>query len=381
MSHALNGHAARAASLPPTGYLFFAACLCLTLFGIVALSSAGRAFSSDPHFILKRQTLWLAAALPACAFGYFVPLCLLRKWSPLIALGGLGILALVMVPGVGLNINGAQRWIDLGFMRMQPSEFAKPALVIALAACLAACQRHLKTFWRGFVLPSTLIGLFCGLIIIEPDFGTALLFGAMGFTVMFIVGVRLWYLLPTVIGGMAAFATLVYYDPVRLARITSFLDVEGNKQDSAYQLWQALLAFGVGGTDGVGLGNGRQQLSFLPEAHTDFVCAIIGEEFGLVATLAIVLVFFFLFILVVWNLRKAPDLFGFVIALGAALFICFQAIINLGVVTGLLPTKGMSLPFISYGGSNLVVMFLFAGLILNCFRAWEAPPLPGPSEL
>lgn len=372
---ALSGH------LPLTGYLCLFCAVALTAFGLVALSSAGRAFSADPYFILKRQTLWLLPAMLACVAAYQFPLELLRRYVWLLALGGFGLLGLVLVPDVGVSVNGARRWLDLGFARLQPSDFAKPLMVLVLAHYLAANQRYARTFFRGYLMPCGLMGLFCGLILLQPDFGTTVLFAAVGFTLLFVVGVRLLYLVPTVIAGLIAFGTLVYYDPVRLRRITSFLDVEANRDDSAYQLFQGMLAFGVGGVDGIGLGQGRQQLSFLPEAHTDFIFPIIGEELGLIATMAVVCLFVLLLLCVVVNLRKAPNLFTFNVALGCILFIAYQCLINIGVVTGLLPTKGMSLPFISYGGSNLVVMFAMIGLILNCFREWEAPPLRGPREL
>jgi cell division protein FtsW len=198
---------------------------------------------------------------------------------------------------------------------------------------------------------------------------------------LFLVGVRLWYLLPTCFFGVSLFSLAVYLDPVRLRRITSFLDVEANRSDSSYQLWQSILAFGAGGTSGVGLGNGRQQLSYLPEAHTDFILPVIGEELGLWTTLTIAMLFLVLFLCVLLCIRKAPDLFQFTLMMGAVLFITFQALINMGVVTGLLPTKGISLPFISYGGSNLVVMFIMCGIILNCLRVGAASPLLRPREL
>ena len=159
------------------------------------------------------------------------------------------------------------------------------------------------------------------------------------------------------------------------------MDVEANANDSGYQLWQGMLAFGVGGVDGVGLGLGRQQVHFLPEAHTDFIFPVIGEELGLFCTLLIVVLFLFLFLGSYWKLRNAPRVFEYQLALGAVLFISLQAIINMGVVTGLLPTKGMSLPFISYGGSNLVVTFVFLGWVVNVFRKWESPEGLQPREL
>jgi cell division protein FtsW len=367
--------------LPLHGYLLLALVVALTLVGLLALSSAGRAFSSDPTHIVSRQAVWLLPALLGMAAAYWVHPARLRALCPWLTLLAVGLLVLVLIPGIGVSVNGARRWLDIGFARLQPSDFAKPALVLLMAHYLALTQRKRETFSKGFFVPMSLLGLFCVLIILEPDFGTTALFGAVGITLMFVSGIRLLYLIPTVMAAGTLFGTLVYLDPVRLQRITSFMDVEGNKQDTAYQLWQGLVAFGVGGRSGVGLGQGRQQLNFLPEAHTDFIYPIIAEELGLVATMGIAVAFLLMFLVVVLNLRKAPDLYQCLLALGCICFITYQALINIGVVTGLLPTKGMSLPFISYGGSNLLVMYILIGLILNGFREWEAPVLPHPSEL
>ena len=192
---------------------------------------------------------------------------------------------------------------------------------------------------------------------------------------LFLAGVRLRFLIPTGIFALTLFAIAIYNDPVRLARITSFLNVDGNRADSSYQLWQGILAFVAGGFDGVGLGVGRQQMSFLPEAHTDFIFAIVGEELGFVFTAGVVILFMTLFFVGVMQLKRAPDLYQYLLVVGALLLITYQALINIGVVTGCLPTKGMSLPFISYGGSNLVLMFTLTGIILNGFRSWRMPTL------
>lgn len=353
----------------------------LTVIGLVALSSAGRSFAADPYFIFRRQLLWLAIAMVAGMGALLIDLEKARRFTWVAVAGALALLVLVLLPGVGVSVNGARRWLDLGPMRLQPSDLAKVVLVFAMAHYFAANQRKRETFLRGFFLPGLLVGLFGGLIILEPDFGTAFLFGIVGCCMMFLSGTRLSYLIPTGLVALALFSVAVYFDPVRLERITSFLDVEGNKSDGAYQLWQGLVAFGTGGVEGVGLGNGRQQLAYLPEAHTDFIFPVIGEELGFVFTGLIVMLFLILFACGTLALRRAPNLFQFLLVTGSLLFLTLQALINMGVVTGLLPTKGMSLPFISYGGSNLVVMFLFTGIVINCLRSWEEPVLHRPREL
>jgi len=353
-----------------TAYVVLVA-LSLTILGLVMLFSAGAVRGAQD--LLFKQIVWVVISFTLGAYLTFVDLRWLRDRSYLIF--GLCLLGLVLtlVPGLGVKVNGAQRWIGLGSLRIQPSEFAKIGLVLLLAKYFADKQRNIKGFLYGFLTPSLLIGLICGLIILQPDFGTCFLCGAVGAIMMFQAGVGLRWLLPVAGLAVGCFSLLVYFDPVRIRRVTSFLDVEANANDSAYQLWQGMLAFGVGGMEGVGLGMGRQQMYFLPESHTDFIFPVIGEELGVVVTLSILVAFAVLFILVGWRLRQLSKMYDFLIALGALLFISLQAIINMGVVTGCLPTKGMSLPFISYGGSNLVVTLIFVGLLINILLKQDRP--------
>jgi len=377
-------HAFRYLRRPGAGWGLLACVVVLTALGLIMLTSAGASHSgstADPFYLFRKQSVWLALAMVAGAVAALINLDWLGKMSHWIAGGVLLLLALVLVPQVGVEVNGARRWLDLKLMRLQVSDLAKIAMVIWLAYYFGTRQRQVKEFVAGFVYPCMMIGLFCGLIFLEPDFGTTALCGAVGFSMMYLAGARLWYLIPSSLLGVIGFSVAVYLDPVRLRRITSFLDVEGNKADSGYQLWQGILAFGAGGPDGVGLGQGRQQLYYLPEAHTDFIFPVIGEELGLVATAGVVLLFAAIFAFCVSALRRAPNLYQFLLATGALLFLTLQAIINMGVVTGLLPTKGMSLPFISYGGTNLVTMFVLVGLIFNCLASWSAKPLLKPREI
>ena len=356
-----------------------AASLAMAMLGLVMLFSAGAVKGAQS--LLVKQLIWLGISMVAFLYAAFMDLTWLRNRSWL--LYGLCVIRLLMVlvPGLGVKVNGAQRWLGLGPLRVQPSEFAKLGIVLILASYFASNQRDKATLIRGFLMPSAIIGTFCVLIILQPDFGTCFLCGAVAATMMFHSGTSLRWLLPVASLVVGLFSVLVYFDPVRIRRVTSFLDVEANANDSGYQLWQGMLAFGVGGVDGVGLGLGRQQVHFLPEAHTDFIYPVIGEELGLICTFIILLLFLFLFIGSYWRLRSAPRVFEYQLALGAVLFISLQAIINMGVVTGLLPTKGMSLPFISYGGSNLMVTFVFLGWIVNVFRKWDSPQGVHPREL
>ena len=343
----------------------------LTMIGLVMLFSAGAVRGAQD--LLFKQIVWVLISLSAGFYASVVNLEWLRNRSVIIFAICIFGLVLTLLPGVGVKVNGAQRWIGLGPLRIQPSEFAKIGIILGLAKYFADQQREIGSLLRGFFYPSLLIGGVCGLIILQPDFGTCFLCGAVGATLMFQAGVGLRWLLPVAGLAVSAFSILVYFDPVRVRRVTSFLDVEANANDSAYQLWQGMLAFGVGGVDGVGLGMGRQQMYFLPEAHTDFIFPVIGEELGLVATLSILLAFLTMFLIVGKRLRHISRMYEYLLAMGALLFVVLQAIINMGVVTGCLPTKGMSLPFISYGGSNLVVTFIFIGLIINVMRRKDNP--------
>ena len=351
----------------------------LTMVGLVMLFSAGAVRGAQD--LLIKQIVWVAASLLIGGYASIVNLEWLRNRTVLIF--GLCLLGLVLtlIPGIGVKVNGAQRWIGLGSLRIQPSEFAKIGMVLLLAKYFSDQQRLVSSLVKGFLLPSIFIGSVCGLILLQPDFGTCFLCGTVGAILMFQAGVSLRWLLPVAGLAVSVFSVLVYFDPVRIRRVTSFLDVEANANDSAYQLWQGMLAFGVGGVEGVGLGMGRQQMYFLPEAHTDFIFPVIGEELGLVATLAILIAFFILFFSVGIKLRQVARLHEYILAMGALLFVVLQAIINMGVVTGCLPTKGMSLPFISYGGSNLVVTFIFVGLIINVMRRKDHPSPIHPREL
>lgn len=367
--------------IPPIGLFIILIVVGLTFLGLVILFSASQSMHDDPTVLLKKQLIWLVLATIAGGIALMVNLEALREYAYWLAAGSVLLLALVLIPGIGVEVNGARRWMDFGFMRLQVSEIGKLGLIFSMAHYLATYRRDFNRVLKGYFYPCVLLAIFCSLIILEPDYGTAFLCGAVGGCLMSLAGVRLKFLIPTAFAALSLFSVAVYHDPIRLSRITSFLDVEGNRSDSAYQLWQGILAFGAGGIHGVGLGSGRQQMSFLPEAHTDFIFAIVGEELGFLFTSGVVLLFMTLFFVGVLQLKRAPNLYQYLLVMGALLFITFQALINIGVVTGCLPTKGMSLPFISYGGSNLVFMFVLTGIILNGFRSWELPALRGQREL
>lgn len=351
----------------------------LALLGLTVLFSASASFRTDPYFFIKRQVIWVVIAVCAGWVVSRVDLEHARRYAWIIWGAAIVLLILVLIPGIGVKVNGARRWIDFGLMRLQVSDVAKFAMVFALAHYCNLNQRHMGTLMRGFLIPAAGVGVTAILILVEPDFGTAALTGFVGVTMLYLAGVRLKWFVPAVASAVLLFAVAIAHNPNRLHRITSFLDVEANRGDGAYQLWQAMLAFGAGGIEGVGLGNGRQQNAFLPEAHTDFIFAIVGEELGLGFTLGVVVLFMVILGAGLVQLRRAPNLFGYLLVSGMLLMMMLQAIVNLGVVTGVLPTKGMSLPFISYGGSNLLLMGVIVGVFFNTQRAWGRPNL-GPDR-
>jgi cell division protein FtsW len=345
----------------------------LVAIGLAALFSASSNAKGGPTAYLYKQLIFLALAIGAGWLVDRTDLEQLRKFSWAAAAVALLALVIVLIPHIGITVKGSRRWLGLGGVRLQVSEFAKLGMVFSLSHYLALNQNRLHDFWKGFAIPCAWTGFFAVLILAEPDFGSAFLTAAIGVILIYLAGGRLKFIVPAISVALLGFAVLVLHNPNRLRRITSFLDVEANRSEGAYQLWQAILAFAAGGVDGVGLGNGRQQNYFMPEPHTDFIFAVIAEELGLIGTLLVVSLFVTIFVAGLRHVRRAPNLFQFLLVTGCLLLVSLQAIINLAVVTGMMPTKGMALPFISAGGSNLLLMGLLVGLIVNTARTWERP--------
>jgi cell division protein FtsW len=330
---------------------------------------------------LRQQLVWCAFGLAGCAAAAAVDY---RRWKK-IALWLLAfsafLLVLVYVPVIGYATKGAHRWIGLPHVphtpRFQPSELAKLALILFLAAYGERHQRHMGSFKKGLAVPGAVILAILLLIFFEPDRGCTILLAAVAGTMMVVAGVRLLYLIPPVLAAMGVLAWSLIHDPMRLTRILAWLHPEQSKGNAGYQAYEAMIAFGSGGWTGLGLGNSRQKLGgwsgFVPEHHTDFIFPIIGEELGLVTTLTVVLLFMVLVFCGVYIARRAGDTFGLLLGTGLTFMIGIQAVINMGVVTSLLPNKGMPLPFISYGGSNLLLMLVSVGLLLSISRSATEP--------
>lgn len=357
--------------------------LALLGFGLVMVYSASALRAAevygDPAYYLKRELVW--AALGICAMVAVARMRYERlAWlaGPALAVS-LVLLVLVLVPGVGKVAGGARRWLAFGPMRLQPTEMAKVALLAFVAKALHRRQEEVGSFADFFVPVMVISGLTCGLMLLEPDLGSPVLLMGAVLAVLFIGGCRLPHLLLVLVSAAPAAFFLVLSTDYRRERLLAFLDPWKYAQDEGYQVTQSLIALGAGGPLGVGLGRGMQKLWFLPAAHTDFILSVIGEELGLLGTMAVVTLFA---ILVVRGFRagsRAPNPFGQYLAYGLSTLLGLQAVMNVAVVTSSMPTKGIPLPFVSYGGSSLLFTMVSVGALLNISRhgiSWSAEPMP-----
>jgi cell division protein FtsW len=339
----------------------------LLALGLVMLYSATMTTSAGVHDLMM-QIVWCILGFALCVMATSLDYQLLKKlaWP---AYGfALILLAMVFAPLIGHASHGAHRWIGRGHMTLQPSEFAKIALIIVLAWYGDRNQRHMHTFQRGILIPMTIIGAILGLIFVEPDRGQTILLAAVSGAVLLVAGVRWRFILIPVALGAAGLAFSLFHDSMRKGRISAWLHPEAHAGGAALQAQQAMIGLGNGGWCGVGLGNGLQKNGYLPEIQTDFIFANIGEELGLIATLFVVLSFVVIAICGIYIAMHSRDTFGFLLASGITFLISLQAAINIGVVTSALPNKGLPLPFISYGGSNLLAMLICIGLLFSVAR-------------
>ncbi|MDE2679914.1 MAG: putative lipid II flippase FtsW [Verrucomicrobiota bacterium] len=345
----------------------------LLALGMVMLYSAGMATGGARYLIM--QLVWGGFGLAVCFAATSIDYRILQRFAMPLFIGTLVLLVLVLIPGIGIKLNGARRWFDLGPMNFQPSELAKITLLIAIAAWADEHVKKMREFRYGLLLPGAFIGLTLGLVFLGPDFGTTMLLATVCCILLFVAGTHWKYLIPPMGAGAAAITVAIMNDPLRMKRITAFLHPEQHREDTGFQAYQAMLALGSGGSTGLGLGNGRQKLGFVPEHHTDFIFSVIGEELGVVASLLVVLAFAAIVICGLYIAWHSRDRFGMILGTGITFLIGLQAFINIGVVTSALPNKGLPLPFISYGGSSLVMMLGSVGVLLSIAnRAGESPP-------
>ena len=356
----------------------------LLLGGFVILASASISISdnatSNPFFYLQRQLL--AAAIGAIAGGVclFIPMQVWRNLGPLMLFMGLALLVVVLIPGIGYEVNGSRRWVRVGIMNLQVSEPARLCFLMYLSGYLVRRSKPLREQFVGFLRPMLVLTLACMLLLQEPDFGAAIVLLATALVMLFVAGARIRDFIVFFSAAVVAMAALAVTSPYRLKRLTGFLDPWADPYNSGFQLTQSLIAIGRGEWFGVGLGESVQKLFYLPEAHTDFVFAVFAEEFGLLGSLCLIA----LFLALLWRIFKlgirahdAERFFEAYMAIGLGTWLGLQAFINVGVNMGLLPTKGLTLPLISYGRSSLIVTMICIGLLLRIHHelAVDAKPV------
>ena len=362
-----------------SAYILFLAVLALLVIGIVMLFSTS-AYARDSHgdvyFFIKRQAIWIGVGLVACIFAALMNYQFWQKTWGLWFAVALAALALCYIPHIGMRINGSRRWVGYGPITFQPSEFAKIATIIFLAAWFARREKPDGNVFSEFIIPLAIISVPAALVLGEVDLGTTALIGTTAFVVMFIAGTNpLWLggLATAGLGGLLVVATQI---SERMGRLSAFLHPQNYKDDAGLQQMQALIAWGSGGMDGLGLGNGRQKMLYLPYAHTDFIFPIIGEELGLRFSLLVVFLFVVIIVCGIMIALHARDRFGLLLGCGIVSLLALQAAVNIGVTTSLLPNKGLPLPFISYGGSNLAACMFGIGVLVNIYRQGILEPPP-----
>ena len=327
----------------------------------------------DTFFFLKRHMIFLLIGAVLTFFVMAVDYKKFRKYAkPLISVS-LFLLVLVLIPGIGREVSGARRWFRFKFISFQPSELASMAVIIYVADFIARKEGSIKQFLRGFLPPVCVLGITALLILAQPDLGTTVALGVVVFIMLFVAGVRVSYLLSMLLASIPLFFILIFNVPYRRMRILAFLNPWLDPKGTGFQIIQSQVALGSGGIFGVGLGHSRQKLFYLPAAHTDFIFSIIGEELGLLGTLGIIILFMIFIQQGLKIIRYSTDKFGYFLALGLILMISLKAIINIGVSCGLLPTKGLPLPFISYGGSSFIFDMVSVGILINIARTGEYP--------
>ena len=346
--------------------------LALLLGGFVILASASISISEgatgNPFFYLQRQLFAAAIGLVAGGICLFLPMSLWRNLGPLMLLGGFFLLTVVLVPGIGYEVNGSTRWVRFGVINLQVSEPARLCFLVYLAGYLVRRNKSLREEFTGFLRPMIVLALASMFLLAEPDFGAAVVLMVTALAMMFVAGARIRDFLVFVVLGIVAMGALAIASPYRLARLQSFLDPWADQFGAGFQLTQSLIAIGRGEWLGVGIGESVQKLFYLPEAHTDFIFAVYAEEFGLIGSVALI----GLFLALIWRVFKlamraadAERFFEAYIAIGIGTWLGIQAFVNIGVNMGLLPTKGLTLPLVSYGRSSMIITMVCIALLLR----------------
>ncbi len=368
---------------PPADRLLLLVTLVLVGLGIVMLYSASAIRAQerfgDPTFFLKKQFVYAVIGLLAMAWAAGRNLKTFQRLTPILFLGSLFLLLLVLIPYIGLRINGARRWIRFFGLSFQPAELAKLAVILFLASYFARRQDRLDSYLDGFVPPLFLTGLMTGLIILQPNFGTAAILVGVAAVIFFVGGARITHLVATGVAAMPVFLFLILRSSHGRTRLLALVDPGRASATATYQAVQSSYALGPGGLLGRGLGDSMQKLFFLPEPHTDFIFAIVGEEMGFLGCMLVLL----LFGLFLWRGTRAAvragDPYACNLAIGITGLVVGQAALNMAVVSGLLPTTGVPLPFMSFGGSSLTIMLFGVGILLSISRR-SAGPFAGSNE-
>lgn len=350
----------------------FTITIILIALGIVMIYSASSIYAlekyKDSFFFLKRHLVFVCLgallALAVMAMDYRS----LRRWARPLVLLAILLLVLVLIPGIGREVAGARRWFRFQSISFQPSEFANLAIIVYLADFIARKEKFLKSFFKGFIPPILVLGCVSSLILLQPDLGTTIALLTVGLTMLFIAGIKLRYLLSLILVSLPALYLLIFNVAYRRMRIMAFLNPWQDPKGSGFQIIQSQIALGSGGIFGTGLGHSKQKLFYLPAAHTDFIFSIIGEELGLIGTLAVLALFIIFIQQGVKIIKNSFDTFDFFLSTGLISMISLKALINIGVSCGLMPTKGLPLPFISYGGSSLLFDIVAVGLLINIAR-------------
>ncbi|MDD5254744.1 MAG: putative lipid II flippase FtsW [Candidatus Omnitrophica bacterium] len=349
----------------------------LVCIGVVMIYSASSIYAweryKDGFFFLKRHVSFVF-------IGAFLALLVMstdyknfRRYAKPFLLVSFVLLLLVLVPGIGREVSGARRWFRFKFLSFQPSELANLALIVYIADFIARKHSQMRMFWRGFAPPVGMLGAFCLLILVQPDLGTTIALASVVLVMLFVAGTRLTYLMSLFLASLPALYLLIFSVPYRRMRIMAFLNPWLDPKGSGFQIIQSQVALGSGNIFGVGLGQSKQKLFYLPAAHTDFIFSIIGEEMGLIGTIGVIVLFILFLHQALKVIRQSSDTFGYFLGLGLTLMLSFKAVINIGVSCGVLPTKGLPLPFISYGGSSFIFDLVSVGILLNIARTGEEP--------
>jgi cell division protein FtsW len=349
----------------------------LMTFGLVLVASSSIGFADsvygDEWYFARRHVIFLCMGLALCTAVALIPLSVWQRYAWVLLVVAFLLLALVLVPGIGRRVNGSQRWLILGPLTLQASEVVKFCVIVFFAAYFTKRAAELSLHNKGLLRALSILAVFIVLLLLEPDFGSSVVIVATVMGMLFFVGLRLWVMLTLMGLGGGLFVVMALMSPYRLQRLVTYLDPWADQFNAGYQLTQSLIAFGNGQWFGQGLGNSIQKMLYLPEAHTDFVFAVVAEELGLLGGLVVIFAFSFLIFELLRRCRSRMahnDCFAALLMFGIAILFAVQAFINVGVASGFLPTKGLTLPFISYGGSSLMLCCALMGLVLRV--DWES---------